>query len=139
MAIADVTVQLVQGKPKSEAVVSDSITAPIGSGIAIGFSACDNKRQVEIIDGIKRLGQFFVDVIIEYQGNSVPPNASFYLELELGAGTNRVAGGSPSAAPAAGNIFLSFGDAYDYTKGTISISTDVEVASRALIEHLKGF
>ena len=133
MTIADLSVQLTQGGKKRNAVISDSVVAAIATGISIGFVQVDNSRKVEIIDGIYRLLQYGIDV------QAFDPEVSNIAELPIGAGVDKCLIVSPTQSPSEGGVFIDIGEEYDYTRGTISLTTDVGVALQALAEHLKVF
>ncbi len=132
MSIADLTIQLTQNGKKQDAVITEAVTGATATGISVGFSQVDNLRQVEILDGIFRLLQYAIDI------DALDDTVSNMAELPIGGDVSKCIITSPSVAPATGGVFIEIGESYDYTKGTISLSTDVTVALQVMQERLKG-
>ena len=133
MPIADVTVKLVHGSIKDEAVIVEAVEGAAPKGIAIGISGVDNFRQVEIVQCIKQVYRAIIDTgvladAVEQVG-----------EMPIGGGRGEIIIASPATPPAAGNVFVLVDENYPFFVDSVGFQNDVTIALAALSDnYLKG-
>jgi hypothetical protein len=129
MPITDVTVKLVSGAIKDQAVISEAVEGAAPKGICIGFSGVDNRRQVEIVQGIKQVSRAIIDthVIAELteQMGSIP----------IGGGRSDIFIASPVTPPILGSLFVIIDENYPFFIDSTGFHSDVTTALAALSDN----
>jgi hypothetical protein len=133
MTIADVTVKLVNAANKDQAVITEAVEGAAPKGICIGFSAVDNQRQVEIVQGIKQISREIIDTGVLLEG------VEQIGEMPVGESTSKAIIATPVTTPLAGNLYIIIDIDYPFDVGSTGFSSDVTTALAALSDnYLKG-
>jgi len=129
MPITDVTVKLVSGAIKDQAVITEAVEGAAPKGICVGFSGVDNQRQVEIVQGIKQVSRAIIDTgVINELAEQVGA-------IPIGGGRGDIVIASPAVSPSAGTVYVIIDAEYPFFNDSTGFHSDVTTALAALSDN----
>lgn len=129
MPITDVTIELVSGSTKDQAVITQTVRSAAPKGICIGFSGVDNRRQVEIVQGIKQVSRAIIDT------NVIGELTDQLGYIPIGGGRSDIVISSPVVAPITGTVYVIIDTEYPFFNDSTGFHSDVTTALAALSDN----